>query len=107
MRYSQRHNFPTFAPTAAQQRRLLAALVLLLLALLLIFVGLMHLTGGYEVGGLVLGEHPDDWFGRGELRPLTADKANTFQIRARWPDDEGRRMTCHHVRRSSFVIRPI
>jgi hypothetical protein len=55
MRYSQRHNFPAFAPTAGRQRRLLAALVLLLLALLLIFVGLMHLTGRYEVGGLVLG----------------------------------------------------
>jgi len=31
------------------------ALVLLLVALLLIFIGLMNITGGYHVGGPVLG----------------------------------------------------
>jgi len=31
------------------------ALVLLLIVLMLIFVGLMHMTGGYYVGGPVLG----------------------------------------------------
>jgi len=33
----------------------LRALVLLLIVLLLIFVGLMHVTGEYQVGGPVLG----------------------------------------------------
>ena len=52
MRYSQSHVLPRSTPRAAIALR---ALVLLLIVLLLIFVGLMHVTGGYHVGGPVLG----------------------------------------------------
>ena len=52
MRSSQRRVLPGATPRAAI---VLRALVLLLIMLLLIFVGLMHLTGGYHVGGPVLG----------------------------------------------------
>ena len=52
MRYSQRHILPGATPRAAIALR---GLVLLLIVLLLIFVGLMHVTGEYQVGGPVLG----------------------------------------------------
>jgi hypothetical protein len=60
MRYSPRHVLPHSTPRAEPRRLLrpaitLRALVLLLIILLLIFVGLMHVTGGYDVGGPVLG----------------------------------------------------
>ncbi len=52
MRYIRRHALPGSTPRAAIALR---ALVLLLIVLLLIFVGLMHVTGEYQVGGPVLG----------------------------------------------------
>jgi hypothetical protein len=52
MRYSQGHILPRSTPRATIALR---ALVLLLIVLLLIFVGLMHVTGGYHIGGPVLG----------------------------------------------------
>jgi hypothetical protein len=52
MRYSYRHVLPRATPRHAL---ILRALVLLLIVLLLIFVGLMHMTGSYDVGGPVLG----------------------------------------------------
>ena len=60
MRYIQRHILPFATPRTKPLRTphpalILRALVLLLIVLLLIFVGLMHATGGYHVGGPVLG----------------------------------------------------
>jgi hypothetical protein len=60
MRFSHRHVLPRPTPRAEPRPTpraaiALRALVLLLIVLLLIFVGLMHLTGGYHVGGPVLG----------------------------------------------------
>jgi len=60
MRYIQRHTLPIAAPIAVPPRTprpalILRALVLLLIVLLLIFVGLMNMTGRYDVGGPVLG----------------------------------------------------
>ena len=60
MRYSQRHVLPLSTPRAEPRRMpraglVLRTLVLLLIILLLIFVGLMHVTGSYDVGGPVLG----------------------------------------------------
>ncbi|HEU5099053.1 MAG TPA: hypothetical protein VFU22_08540 [Roseiflexaceae bacterium] len=60
MRYSQRHLVPRPAPQAAAPSTLrvapaMRALVLLLITLLLVFIGLMNITGGYHVGGPVLG----------------------------------------------------
>jgi len=60
MRYIQRHILPFAAPQTQPLRTphpalILRALVLLLIVLLLSFVGLMHITGGYYVGGPVLG----------------------------------------------------
>ena len=60
MRYLPRLVLPGTAPSARPHRPprttlALRALVLLLIVLLLIFVGLMQATGGYYVGGPVLG----------------------------------------------------
>jgi hypothetical protein len=56
MRYIQRHILPIAAPRTQSRPTLeLRTLVLLLIVLLLIFVGLMQATGGYHVGGPVLG----------------------------------------------------
>ena len=60
MRSTQRHVLSIAAqrpelPRTPHPAVILRALVLLLIVLLLIFVGLMHLTGNYNVGGLVLG----------------------------------------------------
>jgi hypothetical protein len=60
MRYSHRHLLPDTVPHSAPRTQpgpalALRVLVLLLIVLLLIFVGLMHMTGGYHVGGPVLG----------------------------------------------------
>jgi hypothetical protein len=59
MRYIHRHVLPVASraePSRIPRRAIiLRVLVLLLIVLLLIFVGLMHLTGGYDVGGPVLG----------------------------------------------------
>lgn len=60
MRYSYRDVLPGATPRAELHRPprptlALRTLVLLLIVLLLIFVGLMHMTGGYHVGGPVLG----------------------------------------------------
>lgn len=60
MRYSQRHVLPRSTPSAEPRPTPragipLRVLVLLLLVLLLIFVGLMQVTGGYHIGGPVLG----------------------------------------------------
>ena len=60
MRYLQRHTLPIAAPRADPYRTprpalALRALILLLIALLLIFVCLMNITGGYHIGGPVLG----------------------------------------------------
>jgi hypothetical protein len=60
MRYISRPILP-IAPPRADSRRsarpviVLRALILLLIVLLLIFVCLMNITGGYHVGGPVLG----------------------------------------------------
>lgn len=60
MRYSHRH-LPTrpaqhvVLPTALRPAAAMRALVLLLVALLLVFIALMNITGGYHVGGPVLG----------------------------------------------------
>ena len=60
MRYSHRHVLPGATSRTELHRPqrpaiALRALVLLLIVLLLIFVGLMHITGGYQAGGPVLG----------------------------------------------------
>jgi len=60
MRYSLRHVLPGAASRAElrhppRPKLVLRALVLLLIVLLLIFVGLMNMTGNYDVGGPVLG----------------------------------------------------
>jgi len=60
MRSSHRQLLPRPTPQFAARTTLLAAtglraLVLLLIVLLLIFIGLMSITGGYNVGGPVLG----------------------------------------------------
>jgi hypothetical protein len=60
MRYSHRHLLPATASRAKphgtpRHALLLRALVLLLIVLLLSFVGLMHATGAYAIGGPVLG----------------------------------------------------
>jgi hypothetical protein len=60
MRFSYRHILPGATPRAEPRTKprapiMLRILLLLLLVLLLIFVGLMQATGGYQVGGLVLG----------------------------------------------------
>jgi hypothetical protein len=60
MRYIQRSIQPIAALRAKpdcmpQPALILRALVLLLIVLLLTFVGLMHATGSYDVGGPVLG----------------------------------------------------
>jgi hypothetical protein len=60
MPYSQRHVLPSTTPLAEPRPKppaplVLRALLLLLIVLLLIFVGLMQATGGYHVGGPVLG----------------------------------------------------
>jgi hypothetical protein len=60
MRSIQPHLLPGSAQRAAKSRTprhvlIMRALVLLLIVLLLIFVGLMHATSGYHVGGPVLG----------------------------------------------------
>jgi hypothetical protein len=60
MRSIQPHILPGSAQHAepargARPALIMRELVLLLIVLLLIFVGLMHATGGYHVGGPVLG----------------------------------------------------
>ena len=60
MRYSLQHLPPATVPRAKphhmpQRALLLRALVLLLIVLLLSFVGLMHATSRYDLGGPVLG----------------------------------------------------
>ena len=60
MRHIDRHVLPIAAPRTKPIRTprpaiILRTLVLLLVVLLLIFVGLMHATGSYDVGGPVLG----------------------------------------------------
>jgi hypothetical protein len=60
MRSSQRQLLPRLMPALAASTTLLGpsilrVLVLLLFVLLLLFIGLMTITGGYEVGGPVLG----------------------------------------------------
>ena len=59
MRYSHRQLLPRpaarLAAPAVLGAAVLRALVLLLIVLLLIFIGLMNITGGYDVGGSVLG----------------------------------------------------
>ena len=56
MRFSLRHVLPHSSPSRTPGRAIgLRALVLLLIVLLLLFVGLMQMTGGYHVGGPVLG----------------------------------------------------
>jgi hypothetical protein len=60
MRYIHRHVLPSATSRAELHRSprptiALRALVLLLIVLLLLFMGLMHLTGGYYIGGPVLG----------------------------------------------------
>jgi hypothetical protein len=60
MHSSQRHLLTRSSPYSATQSKprgalAMRALVLLLIILLLIFVCLMNITGGYHVGGPVLG----------------------------------------------------
>ncbi len=60
MRNSYRHLLPRVVPFRAARptphpSAAMRALILLLIVLLLIFVCLMHITGGYQVGGPVLG----------------------------------------------------
>ena len=54
MRSSHRQSLPRFTPQSAASATVLGASILRALVLLL-FIGLMTITGGYNVGGPVLG----------------------------------------------------